>query len=186
MSVDPKAVQRSVHELMAGLSTGGPRPVPAPSSDLKALVSAAEHVLGVDCVGVLLIDEDDRLCAVAASGPVAAALEESQERTGIGPGVDTVRSEATVAVDDLALDDRYVQLAALVTDRGVRAVVSAPVWVNGTVVGNLNVIRSAPHQWSAVEITAIETYATVVATVLQLSASSVRTARSAGGKSLDA
>ncbi len=143
----------------------------APLSDgLKTLVGAAEQILDVDCVGVLLVDEDERLRTVASSRPVADELEQAQQQLGVGPGVDSVRTSATVAVDDLYGHDAYQPLAAAVASSGVRAVLSAPVWVNDMVAGNLNAFRFDAYQWTAADIKAAESYAGVVATMLQLSA----------------
>src|SRR5689334_8403785 len=116
--------------------------------DLTAVIGAAEEILGADCVGVLLIDEDDRLRSVASSGPAAAALERAQQDLGVGPGIDTIRRSETVAVNDLLADGYYGLPAHVVSELGVRAVVSAPLWVNGAVAGNLNVMRFAAHEWS--------------------------------------
>lgn len=137
--------------------------------DLTAVIGAAELILGVDCVGVLLIDEDDHLRSVASSGPAAAALERAQLELGVGPGVDTVRTSETVAVNDLLADGYYGPLAREVGELGVRAVVSAPVWVNGAVAGNLNVMRFGAYEWSLDDISAAEAYADVVASLLQVS-----------------
>ena len=51
----------------------------------------------------------------------------------------------------------------------MRAVVSAPVWVNGAVAGNLNAIRLGSHDWATDEVAAAETYADVIAALLQIS-----------------
>ena len=136
---------------------------------LSAVIGAAEQILGVDCVGVLLIDEDGHLRSVASTGPAAAALERAQQQLGVGPGVDTVRTSETVAVNDLLADRYYALLAREVGELGVRAVVSAPVWVNGAVAGNLNVMRFGTYEWSTDEISAAEAYADVIASLLQVS-----------------
>ena len=174
MPVDPVALQHSVEQLMAGVGASGPGWARPLSAGLEALIDAAEAVLGVDCVGVLLLDEDDRLRSVASSAPVAAAVELAQERTGVGPGVDTVRRKTTVAVADLRHVERYAPLLEQLGEQQVGAIVSAPIWVNGAVAGNLNAIRGGPYEWTADDVTAVETYAHVLATLLQFNASSVR------------
>jgi GAF domain-containing protein len=128
----------------------------APLSDgLRTLVGAAEQILAVDCVGVLLVDEDEQLRSVASSRPVVEVLEQAQQQLGVGPGVDSVRTSTTVAVDDLSGHEQYRSLATAVASSGVRAVLSAPVWV---------------HEWTDSDIKAAESYADVVATMLQLTA----------------
>ncbi len=172
MPVDPDALQRSVQDLLARVDSAGPagsRPV---SEWLTAVIDAAGRVLGVDSVGILLLDETDRLRTVASSDPVAAAFEQAQQALNAGPGVDTVRTAATVAVDDLRAVDAYRELAGRVDELGVRAVVSAPVWVNGSVAGNLNAVRLSSHAWRTDEVSAAETFADVIAALLQLSTGS--------------
>ena len=174
-SVDLVAVQHSVEALMAGIGPAGPgfsvRPL---SAGLAELISAATQILGVDRIGVMLLDEHDHLRSVAGSDSPAAAIEDLQERTGIGPGVDTVRNGETVTVADLLDDERYPQLAELLETSTVRAVVSAPIRANGVIAGNFNAVRSLPHGWLLAEIAAIEKYAQVVGALLALNASAVR------------
>ena len=61
-SVDLVAVQHSVEALMAGIGPAGPgfsvRPL---SAGLAELISAATQILGVDRIGVMLLDEHDHL-----------------------------------------------------------------------------------------------------------------------------
>jgi GAF domain-containing protein len=157
-----------VQQLLAGLDTVSDGSLAPVSGALRTVIDVSEQVLGADCVGVLLMDEQDRLRAVASSGPVAAALEQAQQQLGVGPGVDTIRTAATVVVADLLAHDSYRALTDQVGDLGVRAIVSAPIWVNGAVAGNLNVMRYGVHDWTAADVAAAETYADVVATLLQL------------------
>jgi GAF domain-containing protein len=179
MPIDPRALQRSVDALMAGVGAGGPA---APVADgLRALITAAEQILDVSCVGILMLDEHDVLRSVATSGPAAAALEEAQQQLGSGPGVDTLRTASTVTVPDLRAVDRYAELAGQVADRGVRAVVSAPVRVTGAVVGNLNAIHLSVHEWTPEEITAVEAYAQVVGTLLEINTAGAAPGRSPRG-----
>jgi GAF domain-containing protein len=178
--VDPDALQHSVQQLLTSVDTiaqGGAGPV---SDGLRTLIGVAEHVLGVDCVGVLLVDEEEQLRAVASSGPIAAALEHVQQHLQIGPGVDTVRWSTTVVVNDLTAAEEYQALAEQVGELAVGAVVSAPIWVNGVVAGNLNVMRFGAYDWTDTDVAAAETYADVVATLLQLNAGLRPPSRSPG------
>lgn len=174
MPVDPAALRRSVHDLMVGIratGSGNPRPV---AEGLQALVGAAEDILGVDCVGVLLLDEHDELRSVASSNQLAAELERAQQDLDVGPGVDTLRNSSTTSVADLAEVSDYTVLAERVVADGARAVLSAPIWVNGNVAGNLNAIRRQRYSWSDEDIAAVEAYADLVATMLQFNASKMR------------
>jgi GAF domain-containing protein len=177
MAVDPVALHESVQELLVEVdrpqSPGIVRPV---VQGLESVIAAALSILNVDRVGVLLLDEHGQLRVVASTDDDADAMEHVQTHLRIGPGVDTVDLSVPVIVEDLLADERYPQLADAVADLGVRAVVSAPVWVNGAVAGNLNAFRAQPHPWPQPEIDAVQAYADVVATLLQFTASRVRKA----------
>ena len=180
MAVDQDTLQRSVQQLLARIDAvgrDGSRPL---SEGLTAVIDTAGRVLGVDCVGVLLLDEDEQLRTVASSDPIAAALEQAQQNLAVGPGVDSVRTATTVAIDDLRTVEAYRELADEVEQLGVRAVVSAPVWVNGAVAGNLNAMRLGSHDWAPDEVAAVETYADVIAALLQISVGPDRMRRSEG------
>lgn len=168
MPIDQAALSRSLAQLTAGLTT-----VPsaaALTSRLAVVVSAAQDVLCVEAVGLLLLSDGGKLRTVATTGPASATLEKAQEDLGVGPGVDTVRTQATVAVADLRAEAAYAPLWEGVDGAGVRAVVSAPVTVGRQVVGNLNGMRPQPHQWSSGEVSAVEAFAGVVGALLAMSA----------------
>ena len=143
MSIDEWALTRS----LAALTAMRPRPR-ALSDQLGVLVSAAAELLGVDSVGILLLDDFDHVRTVAVSGPAAAALEQAQEQLQLGPGIDVFAARRVVAVVDLATDPDYERLWSELVDTGVRGVLSAPVIVRNEIVGNLNAITGQRHEWS--------------------------------------
>lgn len=177
--VDQNALQRSVQELLARVDAVRPAGSQPVSEGLKAVIGAAERILGVDCVGILLLDEDDRLRSVASSDSIGAALDQAQQDMGEGPYVDSVRTASTVAVVDLQAAGDHAGLAAQIDRLGVRAAVSAPVWVNGAVAGNLTAMHRGSHEWRADEIAATETFADVIAAFLQISVAPDRQRRGA-------
>lgn len=140
------------------------------ASRLGQAVDNAVTVLGVDSVGLMLLDDRDALRAVGSTDGASALLEDAQARIGEGPGIDTVRHEATVAVRDLATMPAYAELWASVSETGIRAVLSCPVKAGGSVVGNLNAARHRPHEWAAEEIQEIEAYSRVIGLTLELAA----------------
>ncbi len=91
--------------------------------------------------------------------PPAFALEHGQAEIGEGPGVEASERAETIAVTDLAEDPGYVRLWRRIAETGVRAVLASPVWVRGSVVGNLNAVRHRAHRWTEMEIRANEAYA---------------------------
>jgi GAF domain-containing protein len=136
---------------------------------LDRVVQVVRDVLGVDSVGMLLLDEDERLRTVAATGDSATALEQAQERLGLGPGFDCSRDRTVVSVDDLATVPDYAPLWDAVGSSGVRAVLAVPVGVGTQHVGNLNSLHADAHAWSESEVRTAEAFAMLIADLLALS-----------------
>jgi GAF domain-containing protein len=129
-------------------------------------------VLGVDRVGLMLLDENDDLQVVGASDAVSDRLERAQQRLRVGPPSDSVHSGRTVAVADLAMtgDGDGVTPRAV----PVRAVLSAAVRSGGEAVGSLNAMRAQSGPWTERQIRAVQACADVVGTLLALSASAAQ------------
>jgi GAF domain-containing protein len=176
MPVDEQALAHSIDTLSGALHAVDGPPVLSLVGHLAEVVAAAIDLLGVDAVGVLLLDEAGTLRAVASSHATAEALELAQQRLGIGPGHDTLARNDSVLVSDLTAVPAYAPLLAeleLLGEVGslaVRAVLSAPIRIDAEVVGNLNLMRLDVHHWSAAETRAAEAYAEVVGRLLQMGA----------------
>jgi GAF domain-containing protein len=177
VGIDEQAAERAMAHPLWGLKGSVDGPAQVLAHQLDTVVSAAAELLGVDCVGVLLLDESDRVRAVAFTGPAAEALETAQERLQLGPGVDVQSLRRVVAVPDLAENPSYRPLWREVAEAGVRGVLSAPVWVGHQVVGNLNAVTARAHDWTDAERRAGEACASLVA---QLLLSATRAARRDG------
>ena len=175
-AIDDDALARSLRELTDQLSPDAlVRPLTA---QLAAVVSATARLQGVESVGILLLDDADRVRSVAASGRAAEALESAQERVRVGPGVDALVEKTTVAVEDVAAEPRYAALWQEIAGRGARAVLATPIWLDGQVVGNLNVAVPDPYVWSDPQRRSAEAVAGIVGQMLGLAA---RPAFGAGG-----
>jgi len=172
MAVDEQALADSIDALtgsMAGLA--GP-PMQSASAHLAAVVAAAADLLGVDSVGILLLDEVGRLRAAASTTATADRLEQAQQQLGIGPGHDSMVRQGAVLVPDLSAEPAYSPLVAELAPFRIGAVLSAPIWVEQEVVGNLNLIRADGHSWTEQEARASTAYAEVVGKMLSISARS--------------
>jgi GAF domain-containing protein len=141
---------------------------------LRQVVAAANDLLSADGVGVLLLDERNLVRTVAATDIAAETLEQVQEHLTVGPGIDALQWQRTVAITDLAADVAYQSLWQRLESDGIRAVLSAPIWVAGEVVGNLNALRTAPHTWTDAQVAGSEAFAGVIGRLLELSAASAR------------
>ncbi|MGV9775679.1 GAF domain-containing protein [Streptosporangium sp. NPDC003464] len=89
-------------------------------------LNALADALGADGAALMLIDDHDRLRAVAGSDDDGRRLELAQERTGSGPAVESLAHGADVAVNDLraARPSGFPGLAPHAS--GIRAVLSVP------------------------------------------------------------
>jgi GAF domain-containing protein len=179
MPVDDAAFSSSLIALLARVDL----PARPSGQDVQArlgeVLSAATGVLDVDSVGLMMLDDDDVLRVVGVTDDIAAALEEAQQRLGVGPGIDCVRRGESVAVHDLSGDDRYAAVGEYLRSRSDGAsggggeawsVLSVPVRVRGETVGTLNVLHRAPQHWDDAQVRAVEAYGAVVAILLRLEA----------------
>jgi GAF domain-containing protein len=160
---------------------------------IERALSAAGAVLGVDRVGLMLLDEHDELVAVGASDAASGRLEHAQQRLGVGPGWDAMSTGQPVAVADLAAplaehrdytvlwralhdtdtDDHSDGFIGASAASCVRAVLAVPVRSHGDMVGNLNAICEQVGPWTQRQIRATQAYADVIGTLLTLSATAV-------------
>jgi GAF domain-containing protein len=67
-------------------------------------------------------------------------------------------AQAEVAVDDVATDGRWPELAPRLAEAGVRAVLGVPTRLGGAAVGSLNVYCATPHPWDLGERQAIAAF----------------------------
>ena len=171
---------------------------------VERALSAAGDVLGVDRVGLMLLDEHDELVAVGASDEASGRLERVQQRLRIGPAWDSMSTGQPVAVPDLAavLDDHrdYTVVWRALQDADddhshgstgtseasrVRAVLSVPIRSRGEIVGNLNAMSEEVGPWTRRRIRAVQAYADVIGTLLTLSAAVVDADDGANGSRWD-
>ena len=170
MAVDEQALAESIDELIHSLAALAGPPVQPTAGYLAEIVAAAADLLDVDAVGIMLLDDAGVLRAAASTAEAAARLEKAQQRLGLGPGHDSMRRRGNVLVDELAAEPAYAALAAELAPLRLGAVLSAPIWVERDVVGNLNLIRADVHSWTDQEARAATAYAEVVGKVLSISA----------------
>jgi signal transduction protein with GAF and PtsI domain len=144
---------------------------------LARVVESAVEVLGVDSVGLMLLDQHDALRPAGFTGFAASAFEQVQIEIGEGPGIDASERAETIAVTDLAQAPCYARLWRRLANTGVRAVLASPVRVWGNVIGNLNAVRRQAHRWTETEIRANDAYAKVIGVTFDLAAQTVDAGR---------
>jgi hypothetical protein len=124
-------------------------------------------VFQVDGASLALAHEDGSLRWVVVTDGAAGLLEDAQRDLTEGPGLVAYTDTAAVAVLDLATDRRFVRLAAIRTQRGLRGLLAVPVAVAGRPVGALSVYATEPCPWSGIDVAALGAYAGVVAELLR-------------------
>ena len=145
---DDRLVDRDAFAHSPGES---PQALPDPGglfATLQRVIDATRAVFQVDGASLALAHEDGSLHWVVVTDGAARLLEDAQRDLGEGPGLVAYADAAAVAVVDLVTDRRFVRLAAVLTQRGLRGVLAVPVAVAGRPVGALSVYATQPCPWS--------------------------------------
>jgi GAF domain-containing protein len=162
MSIDPDALAKSVARLE------GVDPVDTGlDAALELAVAETDHLFRVDGAGLMLLDGDGVLRATAASDEPGAMLETLQEQFGEGPCVDAFLQDGPVLAGDLSADQRWPSVGPLAAGHGVRAVLGVPIDLRGGPAGTLNVYAARPHRWDDSDVSAIQAYTRVIASLLR-------------------
>jgi GAF domain-containing protein len=163
--MDQKEFTRSLQELLSAAMN-----VSMATLDgcIDRVLMATRDVLGADGAALLLLDEHDQLRLTGTSDEAARVLEAAQIRLGLGPAIDSLDRKDVVRIVDLCEQGAYRELADTVAVAGVRAVLAVPVIVQTSAVGALNVYRSVPYEWSAPDLAAGRSYATLLGLLLRI------------------
>jgi GAF domain/ANTAR domain len=141
-----------------------------PERDLAATldqaVVAAKQLFMVDAAGIMLADADGRLRWASASDPLAQILEDNQETFAAGPCLEAFVSGRPAVICDATLEPRWGEITLAFVELQVRSGLSVPVELGGGPIGTLDVYAAAPGGWDATEVSALQTYAGLVATLL--------------------
>ncbi|HEX3723165.1 MAG TPA: GAF and ANTAR domain-containing protein [Nitrolancea sp.] len=129
---------------------------------LNHLLSATCEMFSASGAGLMMLDDGNMLCALAATDEPGRLLEGRQEELGHGPCVDTVTLGRVTSTPDLGADDRWPELLPEIPQAGVRSVFGIPIRASGLAVGALNVYRDHVHEWSDGEIAALTSYGKVL------------------------
>lgn len=134
---------------------------------LQQLLMATPQLFSASGAGLMMLDESSMLCALAATDEKGRLLEETQEKCGHGPCVDTVTLNRITHTADLAADDRWPELVPVLPRAGIHAVMGVPIRANGVPVGALNLYRDRPYAWDDSDLDALTAYGTLIEGLLQ-------------------
>lgn len=160
MPIDPALLTRSI----AALTDRDPERDLA--STLEQAVLAAKQLFMVDAAGIMLADNDGRLRSASASDRRAQALEDSQERFAAGPCAQAFSTGRPVVMRDATLEPRWGEVRHAFAEARIRSGLSVPVRLGAGPIGTLDVYAVAPGGWDETEVSALQAYAEVVATLV--------------------
>jgi GAF domain-containing protein len=144
------------------------------AATLQQAVVAAKQLFDVDAAGVMLADADGQLRWASASDQLAQAIEDNQEVFGQGPCRDAFVNARPAAMHDTRTERQWGEITLVLADLQVRSGLSVPVELGGGPIGTLDVYATTPRGWDETEVSALQAYAGVVASLLGAAAKAER------------
>jgi len=112
---------------------------------LTRLADRCVETLDVQAAGIMLAAPDGGLRVMASSSETMRVLELFEIQAQDGPCLDAHRTGRPVVNHDLAVDDgRWQHFAPQARAVGFRSVCALPMRLRGSVIGALNLFRTAP------------------------------------------
>jgi GAF domain-containing protein len=164
MPIDPSMLAKSIGTLT------DLRPDEDLAATLQQAVQAAKQLFDADAAGVMLVDLDGRLRWASASDERAQVLEDNQEVFAAGPCAEAFTSGRPAVMHDATLERRWGEIALTFVEVQIRSGLSVPVDLGGGPIGTLDVYAVDPRGWDQSEVTALQAYAGVVASLLSAAA----------------
>jgi GAF domain-containing protein len=147
------------------------------AATLEQAVVAAKQLFAVDAAGIMLADADGKLRWASASDPLAQTLEDNQETFAAGPCLQAFASGRPAVIHDATLEPHWGEITLAFVELQIRSGLSVPVQLGGGPIGTLDVYAAAPGGWDATEVSALQTYAGLVATLLGTAAKAEQSGR---------
>jgi putative methionine-R-sulfoxide reductase with GAF domain len=147
------------------------------AATLEQAVVAAKQLFAVDAAGIMLADANGKLRWASASDPLAQTLEDNQETFAAGPCLQAFASGQPAVICDATLEPHWGEITLALVELEVRSGLSVPVQLGGGPIGTLDVYSAAPGGWDHTEVSALQTYAGLVATLLGTAAKAERSGR---------
>ena len=171
MPIDPALLAKSIATLTAL------DPERDLAATLEQAVVAAKQLFAVDAAGIMLADADGKLRWASASDPLAQTLEDNQETFAAGPCLEAFTTGRPAVIHDATLEPRWGEITLAFVELQIRSGLSVPVHLGGGPIGTLDVYATASGGWDATEVSALQTYAGLVATLLGTAAKADQSGR---------
>jgi GAF domain-containing protein len=114
----------------------------------------------------MLIDQEGQLRWASASDQRAQTLEDGQEKLAQGPCAVAFSQRLPAAIRNIHTDPDWGEFTQVLVAEGVCAALSAPVELDGGVIGTLDVYAGQPRDWDPSEVAALQAYAGLMASLL--------------------
>ena len=133
---------------------------------LQQVVDAAKELLDADGVGLMLADSNGQLRRASASNQQVQNIEEHQDRAALGLCAAAFEKRTPISVRDVHQDPDSYRLRAVLNGARIVAALSVPVELNGDPIGTLGVYSATPRDWTDNEVSAVQAYVGIVASLL--------------------
>jgi GAF domain-containing protein len=164
MPIDPALLATSIGAL-ADLD-----PEPDLPASLQRAVTAAKQLFNADAAGITLTDATGGLHWASGSDQRTQAVENNHEALAIGPCAEAFTAGRPAVMYDAYQERRrggpWGEISLAIADLEPRSALSVPIDLGGGPIGTLDLYATNPRGWDHSEVSALQTYAGVVARLL--------------------
>ncbi len=120
------------------------RPADQLFADIAAL--AVELIPGADVADIMVL-RDGAVLSMGATSPLAALLDELQQRFGEGPCAQAAADSTMVRADDFGTETRWPRYSPAAVARGVRSSLSYKIYCAGSTAATMNIFGFGARPW---------------------------------------
>jgi GAF domain-containing protein len=164
MPIDPALLATSIGAL-ADLD-----PEPDLPASLQRAVTAAKQLLDADAAGITLTDATGELHWASGPDQRTQAVENDQEAFAAGPCAEAFTTDRPAAMYDAYQERRrggpWGELSLAIADLEARSALSVPIELGDGPIGTLDIYSTNPRGWDHTDVSALQSYAAVVARLL--------------------
>jgi GAF domain-containing protein len=164
MPIDPALLASSIGAL-ADLD-----PEPDLPASLQRAVTAARQLLDADAAGITLTDATGGLHWASGSDQRAQAVENDREACAAGPCAEAFTTGRPAVMYDAYQERRlggpWGEVSLAIADLAPRSALSVPIDLGDGPIGTLDLYATNPRGWEHTEVSALQSYAGVVARLL--------------------
>jgi GAF domain-containing protein len=164
MPIDPALLASSIGAL-ADLD-----PEPDLPASLQRAVTAARQLLDADAAGITLTDATGGLHWASGSDQRTQAVENDREACAAGPCAEAFTTGRPAVMYDAYQERRrggpWGEISLAIADLAPRSALSVPIDLGDGPIGTLDLYATNPRGWEHTEVSALQTYAGVVARLL--------------------